>query len=49
MQRDVLLVVVFTNEEGLVGDVKAGVSLGCSNHEEVEFKILCGRKNQSNK
>ena len=26
----------------LVGDVKAGRTLGCSDHEMVEFRILCG-------
>ena len=27
-------------EEGLVGVLKAGDSLGCSDHEMVEFRIL---------
>ncbi|GAB0203621.1 hypothetical protein GRJ2_002827700 [Grus japonensis] len=31
---------VLTNKEGLVGDVKLKGSLGCSDHEMVEFKIL---------
>ncbi|GAB0181417.1 hypothetical protein GRJ2_000607000 [Grus japonensis] len=31
---------VLTNKEGLVGNVKLKVSLGCSDHEMVEFKIL---------
>ena len=43
MRRGVLLDLVFTNKEGLVRDVVAGGSLGCSDHEMVEFKILCGR------
>jgi len=43
MWRGVLLDLVFTNKERLVGDVKAGGSLGCSNHEVVKFKILYGR------
>lgn len=30
-------------KEGLVGDVKAGDDLGCSDHKVVEFGILCGR------
>ena len=34
---------VSTNEEGLVRDVMTGGSLGCSDHEMVAFKILCGR------
>lgn len=35
--------VVLTNNEGLVGNVEAGCSLGCSKHEIVEFKVLCRR------
>lgn len=31
-----------TNNEGLVGDVKVVVSLGCSDHEMVEIRILHG-------
>ena len=31
---------VFTNKEGLVGNVKLKGSFGCSDHEMVEFKIL---------
>lgn len=38
-----LLDLVLTNKEGLVKDVKAKGSLGCSSHEMVEFKILCGK------
>lgn len=30
-------------KEGLVGDVKAGDDLSCSDHKVVEFRILCGR------
>ena len=40
MRRGVLLDLVLTNKEGLVGDVKAGGSLDCSDHEVVEFRIL---------
>lgn len=40
--RGVLLNLVLTNKEGLVGDVKVGVSLGCNDNEMMEFKILCG-------
>ena len=35
-----LLGLLFTNSEGLVGDVKAGDCLGQSNHETVEFHFL---------
>ena len=42
-RRGVLLDLVLTNKEGLVKDVKAKGSLGCSSHEMVEFKILCGK------
>ena len=39
----VLLDLVLTNRDGLVKEVKVGDSLGCSDHEMVEFKILSGR------
>ena len=39
-RRDVLLNLILTNKEGLVEDVRAGGSLGCSDHEMVEFRIL---------
>ena len=42
-----LLDLVLTNKEGLVRDVKTGGSLGCSDHEMVEFGILCGRSKSS--
>ena len=35
-----LLDLLFTNSEGLLGDVKAGDCLGQSDHETVEFSIL---------
>ena len=35
-----MLDLVLTNKEGLVGNVKLKGSLGCSDHEMVEFKIL---------
>lgn len=35
MRRSVLLNLVLTNKEGLVGGVKVGGSLGCSEHEMV--------------
>ncbi|GAB0202828.1 mitochondrial enolase superfamily member 1 [Grus japonensis] len=42
-RREVVLDLILTNKEGLVGDVKVGGSLGCRDHEMVEFRILCGR------
>ncbi|GAB0183494.1 hypothetical protein GRJ2_000814700 [Grus japonensis] len=39
-RRGVLLDLVLTNKEGLDGDVKLGGSLGCSDHEMMEFRIL---------
>jgi len=41
-RRGALLDLVLTNKEGLVEDVKAGDSLGCSDHEMVGFRILRG-------
>jgi len=35
-----MLDLVLTNKEGLVGNMKLKGSLGCSDHEMVEFKIL---------
>ncbi|GAB0209810.1 mitochondrial enolase superfamily member 1 [Grus japonensis] len=35
-----MLDLVLTNKEGLVGDVKLKGSLGCSDHEMVEFRVL---------
>ncbi|GAB0179869.1 mitochondrial enolase superfamily member 1 [Grus japonensis] len=49
MRSGVLLDLVLTNKEGLVGDVKAGGSLGCSDHEMVEFRILHGRSRAINR
>ncbi|GAB0205366.1 hypothetical protein GRJ2_003002200 [Grus japonensis] len=40
MRRGAMLDLVLTNKEGLVGDVKLKGSLGCSDQEMVEFKIL---------
>ncbi|GAB0181918.1 cAMP-dependent protein kinase inhibitor alpha [Grus japonensis] len=40
MRRGTILDLVLTNKEGLVGDVKLKGSLGCSDHEMVEFEIL---------
>lgn len=38
-----LLNLVLTNMEGLFGNLKLGGNLGCSDHETVELRILCGR------
>ncbi|KAM9591189.1 uncharacterized protein ACIBXB_006085 isoform 1-T2 [Morphnus guianensis] len=40
MRRGAMLDLVLTNKEGLVGNVKLKASLGCSDHEMAEFKIL---------
>ncbi|GAB0205343.1 hypothetical protein GRJ2_002999900 [Grus japonensis] len=40
MRRGAMLDLVMTNKEGLVGNVKLKGSLGCTDHEMVEFKIL---------
>ncbi|GAB0207924.1 hypothetical protein GRJ2_003258100 [Grus japonensis] len=40
MRRGAMLDLVLTNKEGLVGDVKLKGSLGCSDQEMVEFRIL---------
>ena len=36
---------LFTNREGLLGDVEVGSCLGQSDHEMVEFSILGGVRN----
>ncbi|GAB0190834.1 hypothetical protein GRJ2_001548700 [Grus japonensis] len=40
MRRGAVLDLILTNKEGLVGNVKLKGSLGCSDHDVVEFKIL---------
>ncbi|GAB0188073.1 hypothetical protein GRJ2_001272600 [Grus japonensis] len=40
MRRGAMVDLVLTNKEGLVGNMKLKGSLGCSDHEMVEFKIL---------
>jgi len=40
MRRSAMLDLVLTNKEGLVGNVKLKGSLGCSDHEMLELKIL---------
>jgi len=42
MRRGVLLDLVLTNKEGLPGNMKAGGTVGCSDHETMESRILCG-------
>lgn len=44
MWKGVLLDLILTNKEGMVGDVKVGCSLGSSDHEIIEFNIMQGRK-----
>ncbi|GAB0205871.1 hypothetical protein GRJ2_003052700 [Grus japonensis] len=39
-RRGAMLDLILTNKKGLVGDVKLKGSLGCSDHETVEFRIL---------
>ncbi|PKU35647.1 glycerol kinase [Limosa lapponica baueri] len=39
-RRGVLLDLVLTNKEGLVEDIKVGGSLGCSDHDKTEFRIV---------
>ena len=46
-RRGVLLDLVLTNRDGLVRDVKVGGSLGCSNHEMVEFKMELGGRSKA--
>jgi len=45
-KRGALLDLVLTNKERLAEDVKVGGSLGCSGHEMVNFRILCGGSRQ---
>ncbi|KAK4828701.1 hypothetical protein QYF61_000539 [Mycteria americana] len=40
MRRDALLDLVLATKEALVGDVNVKASLGCSDHEMMEFRIL---------
>lgn len=42
MRRDVLLDIILINQEGLVEDMRVGYSLGSSDHERVECRILHG-------
>lgn len=41
MRRDVILDLVLTDQEGLIGDVKVG-GLCCSDYEMIECRILRG-------
>lgn len=38
-----MLGLILTKKEGLAGDMKVGANVRCSNHEMMEFRILCGR------
>ncbi|GAB0207806.1 hypothetical protein GRJ2_003246300 [Grus japonensis] len=49
MRRSGMLDLILTNKEGLVGDVKLKGSLGCSDHEMVEFKILRAARRANSK
>ena len=40
MKGLVLLDLILANKEELVREVKIGVTLGCSHHEMVEFRVL---------
>ena len=44
-----LLDLILANKEGIVKIVNVGGSLGCSDHEMVEFKILGGRSKVKSK
>ncbi|GAB0188331.1 hypothetical protein GRJ2_001298400 [Grus japonensis] len=48
-RRGAMLDLVLTNKEGLVGNVKLTGSLGCSDHEMVDFKILTAVRRTHNK
>ncbi|PKU41129.1 glycerol kinase [Limosa lapponica baueri] len=48
-RRGAMLDLVLTNKEGLVGNVKLKCSLGRSDHEMVEFKILSGNRRAQSK
>lgn len=48
-RNGVLLNLTLTNWEGLFGDMKAGGSLGCSDHEIVKFNIGWGRSRAASK
>ncbi|PKU30746.1 dtw domain-containing protein 2 [Limosa lapponica baueri] len=49
MWRGAMLDLILTNKEGLVGNVKLKVSLGCSDHKMVEFKVLGAARRVHNK
>ncbi|GAB0182816.1 hypothetical protein GRJ2_000746900 [Grus japonensis] len=49
MRRGAMLDLVLTTKEGLVGDVKLKGSLGCSDHETVEFNILRAARREHSK
>lgn len=49
MRADCLLDLTLANKAELVRDVKAGGSLGCSNHEIVDFRIMRGGEKSKKK
>ena len=49
MRRAAPLDLLFTNREGLVGDVEVGGCLGQSDHDMVEFSILGGVRTGNSK
>jgi len=48
-RKGALLDLILTNKEGLVEDAKVGGSLGGSDHEMVEFRILHGGNREINR
>jgi len=48
-RRSVLLDLVVTKKERLVEDVKVGGNLGCSDHDMVKLRILCGGNREINR
>ena len=49
MRGAALLDPLFTNRDGLVGDVEVGGCLGQSDHDMVEFSILGGARRGNSK
>jgi len=49
MRRGALLDLILASKKRLVGDAKVKGSLGCSDHEMVEFRILRGESRAKSK
>ncbi|KAK4826285.1 hypothetical protein QYF61_007132 [Mycteria americana] len=49
IRRGILLDLILTKNEGLIENVKVKGSLGCSDHEMVEFRILMGGRRLKSK